>query len=320
MKKKSIEILKIVQKMQIETGVKKLEKKCVAERMGMSRQGLHKYKGEVYDYIEGKYPVDLALKTFTDGSDNPYDLLFEKYEQTVKNLNALQKEFDSKLETQKMRLVTSLMQDDVLAHLSSNLRKDKEQALLHNDELTRQIKKLELQLAAANSGPNTFIKENKIVPVLVKINLSPVFLNYKENKEEDVYEDEKDAAIEGVAKKVKRLLVDNKSPIVLFVDRYLCRFDKFAQTLGDTLRGSIVVQLPLFDRIGIREFIDNIGRTNPIHIYIPVCQSDTLKKAQRQFFSSSVPEIEIRAADNEYIPSVKEGFASTVTFSIKQGD
>lgn len=323
MKAKSIEILKLVQKMQIETGKKKLQKQEVAKRMGMTRQGLNRYNDEVGEYISGKYPVELALKAFGEASDAPFDLLFEKHKQTVQELEALKEDFDLKLTEQKKRLVTSLMQDDILAHLSSNLRKDMEKQLLHNNTLTKQITELELELAAAKNGQDKTVrkyKEKKAEQVLVKIDLKPVFLNYRANKDQDIFDDEKDAAIEDIVTKVKRQLIDNKSPVVLFMDRYLCSFDKFVPNKLANFGDAIVVQLPLFDRLSIKTFLDDIACSNPLHIYIPVCDSKSLKDAQRKFFASSVPDIELGFADDEYIPSCKEGFSTVVMFQIEQGD
>jgi hypothetical protein len=323
MRKKVIEILKLVQNMQIETGKKKLVKQDVAERLGMTRQGLAKYNDEVYPYIEGKYDVSLILKQLTGNDDNPFDLLLKKHEEMLTELDTLKKNFNNELENQRERLVTSLMKDDVLAHLSNNLRKDKEKALLHNDELQQQITKLELELGNADSDDNRKIKEKtdkNIKQVLVKFDLSPVFANYKANKDREAFEDDKEIALERLVKKVKRQLIVNKVPLVLFVDRYLCRLDKFVNSKLPNFGDAVIVQMPLFDRYGIRTFVDSIGCVNPIHICIPVCLSESIKNAQRKFFSSSVPDVELEQADNEYIPAVNEGFATTLTFTVSQGD
>jgi hypothetical protein len=322
MNKTKKKLIKAIAELRIEHGINGFNQKDVLDAVGLSRASFNRNYAELQDYITGKFNIFLLLNQIESDKESLFDDLLRKYESVLSELEKVKSSQESILETHRKRLITSLMKNDLMIHDSSGLRQNMEKILDHNNDLINKITGLELKLAEVISERN--INTDSMAKAtnyhLIKVNLEPVFTNYKQSQDIDAFEDEKEIILAKSAKKAARFINDDHIPIVLFIDRYICDFEKFIDKHLGCFNEAVVIQLPIFSRVDMRDYIKQLSCNNPISVYIPHSHSETLTKAQRAFFARDVPQEELSQADNLYIPAADEVYASIVLFKVRQGD
>ncbi|WP_397452122.1 winged helix-turn-helix domain-containing protein [Pseudomonas sp. NA-150] len=306
---------------------KKLSIIELSKRAKLSPQTLHRYYKDLKKYAYGEKPIGDLI------TDNTSPRTKELINQSQANLKQLQNKMgdleadhDKEMKKTLDSYITSLMMNDVTLHGANDIRATLEKQTLHNLELKKQLNKLEIDLARAQSAAyvtanNGTVSEGKGEKIKVDVDLTKAFELYASTGSRDDFEDKKDAAIAAAQKSINKLAVDKQYSIVLFAERYLARFaiffDRFKCT-DDSLH--IVVRVPIFDRDSLRIFLSKLPPTQSLTIYVPHLESTSEVNAQRGFYFGSVPKLEIDAADKADPILLKQGFHSVIHYKIKQGE
>lgn len=319
MNKTEVGLIKIIAKMTLESDGKKLLQKDVLERAGMSRANFNSRYNHLNDYITGRRDIFALAHAISDGQSTYMEEITAKYKEKCKELNSLYAEFDRKLENQINHHITSLMMNDKVLHDSSDIRKELESQAIQNNSLTEKLKEKELEITKLKVFALKNSKEsdsfNHSIQTL-EPELNSVFRNALLNNDIDVFEDEKESAIQLMSNKAKRFLNVEDRRVVLFIDRYLCRFERFLSFHFQPSADSLVIRLPLFTRTEISMFVKGLAIANPIDIYVPICESVATTTALRRFYNNHVPPEELNWADKLYIPSFQDGYDSITVFRV----
>jgi len=213
-------------------------------------------------------------------------------------------------------MTTSLMNNDLTSFDADAIRLQLQKQSLHNDKLLEKINTLQNELSkqqimqSTNSAIPSFSANSAKFEVLEE-NFESIFKNYKDTENIDTFEDEKDSAINLIITKLNKLSVNRKVVIIIFMERYLCSFNKFVQNYvfnSDTLH--LFVRLPIHSRSELKLILKKLNNQSGIQI----------TKSQRQFFFRNIPNSEFQAADKPFIPSVQDGFDKVCLYRINQGD
>lgn len=312
-----VKLIKLIAKMQIENDGKKLKQKDVLENAGMTRANFNRYYSHLAPYITGEKNA-LSLASYLDGDNTSLNQeVIEKLTEVSQELDEVKSNFDKDLENAINKHITTLMMNDKVFHDSDDIRKELEKQALQNDSLNSKLKAKELEVtklkqALLKNTPNSGDHEvSSIEP-----DLEPVFKNFKQTGDEDVFEVEKEVAIEKLAKNSRRIINSGNIRIVLYIDRYLCKFEKFLSDYFRPTQDSLVIRLPLFAHEEIDEFVELLDTSLPIDVYYPVSESQVVTKAQRKFFMNHVAKYELECADEFHVPSYKK-FSSVHIFKVK---
>ncbi|OUR84743.1 hypothetical protein A9Q75_01485 [Colwellia psychrerythraea] len=320
-------IIKVIAEHYLEDGQSKLTIQEVSNRSGITRQAFNRNYKHLKPYVVGSRPIEDILT----GNIEELRSLLVNSQKRVRQLNEeiTKGKFDhlEEIKNIKNSYITTLMNDDIALSESDEIRKTLEKQAMHNESLVSSIKKLERELTvekarAVSHNINSSSSndcESELIPVSPDI--ETVFNNYIKSKNIDIYEDEKDLAINKVIKRINKFSIAEDSCVVLFIDRYLCSFDNFVkQYKSSNIGPTIIVKLPLFTRTELKLFSKKIQGEALINIYVPFSDSETTIKAQRAFLFRSIPEPEINSADRMAFPSIIDGHNMVSIFRIYQGD
>ncbi|WED22682.1 TetR/AcrR family transcriptional regulator [Vibrio sp. JC009] len=307
-------------------GMRKLTIQEVSEKAGISRQSFNRFYKHLKPYVLGQKPIETLID---NGSE--YQTLLAKSQERIRQLSLevekLRTEYTDYTKEVELQYITTLMINDTTLHETNEVRTTLEKQALHNEKLINQVQNLERELtlekvrslSESNENGTSKVVESELIPITP--NLKPVFANYLQNKDLDVYEDEKDTAIDRILKKINKLSAIGSPQVTLFIDRYMCSFQKFTESRqyisGDP---AIVVQLPLFTRTELNIFKSKILSNARVGVVFPFCDSESVLKSQRVFQFRDVPDIEFTAADEMTPPLIKDGYDSVVMFRVRQGD
>ncbi|MFM2595744.1 hypothetical protein AAFX19_23380 [Vibrio harveyi] len=302
---------------------KRLTIQDVSKVAGVSRQTFNRYYSYLKPYVVGDKPVEELI-----GEDScELKSALTRSQELVRALNQkvehLQGEYANYKKQLKSSYLTTLMNGDIAIHEANEIRAALEKQSIHNALLVDQIKSLERELSVEKARSLKASKPCEIDKEVISIvpNLDLVFANYKKTQDIDVFEDEKDAAIERLVKRVNKFSSATNPHIVLFVDRYLCSFSGFVEkTLYSYGDPTIVVQVPLFTRSELNIFKGKLPQNVKVSVIFPFCDSESLIKSQRTFNFWEVPDVEFEAADKAMPPRIQDGFDEVVLFRICQGD
>lgn len=311
-------LIRVIAKMQLKSDGKKLLQKDVLEKVTMSRVNFNKRYSHLNDYIKGKKDILPLLQAIDGEAPAINNELLHSYKKKSAELALFKEQFTHKLETEINKYVTSLMMNDKVYHDSDDIRQEIETMAIHNDSLSRKLKEMELEYTKLKAL--SFKKQetkSSFTVSSVEPDLRTVFDNFYLTEDEDVFEVEKERAIEKMSKSVRRLINSDNIKIVILLDRYLCTFEKFLSSYFIPNYDSIVIRLPLFSREEVNRFISTFKTNSQIDIFVPICDSDTVTKGLRKFFMGHIPNYELEMADHLYIPSHKEGYSSVTVFRTK---
>lgn len=302
----------------------KLTVGIVSERAGISRQAFHKNYLHLKGFITGQRTVDELL--LRQGIDASKVIL-----QTQKLVRELESELQDVLSRQDARfkefennIITSLMTSDILTHRAKELTAELRKKALHVEKLKRELdeKEVELSLIIANTGSHPQPVLGKKVDVHVfKPDLTIAVANLPSANDKESYIVLKRKAIDAMQQKVLRLLKKGAINVIIFQERYLCSFEKFIDRYCSKRDESLVViNLPIYSRIEIKEFIQALKGAVPLQLYVPYCDSEAVINAQRAFLFRNVPEFEFKAMAKEPLPTIYDGYDKVTVFRIVQGD
>ncbi|MGF6153857.1 hypothetical protein [Pseudomonas fluorescens] len=309
----------------------------LSKRAGISRQAFNRYYGDLKDYAYGVKPIgDLLIDTDHDRTKdliNQNQASLKGLQQQMSRLNA---EHEKEMERTVDSYITSLMINDITLHGANDIRVTLEKQTLYNLDLKKQINQLEIDLSRAKqtvalataggksgTGTNTNAGASKKgEKIKVDVDLGKAYTAYTSTKSLDEYEDKKDIAINAAVRSINKLATDKSCTIVLFAERYICRFAVFFdryQPTDDSLH--IVVRVPIFDGTELRKFVSNLAPASAIHVHIPFMASLGDFNLQRSFFFNRIPEFELKYADAaDPITIAMDRIDQVIHFKPKQGD
>lgn len=320
-------LIKIIVDHHLSGGTAKLKLVDVAERLGISRQALDRYYGDLKPYISGKRDVaDLvngnALKVQIQTQTVVNDVE-AKYQQ---KLEKLRKDHEKELEKSLSTHITSLMNGDLVLLESNKMRVALEKQTLHNAELLKQIHTLELKLGlsmgmgSSQASGVSIPKQNKLA---FDLDIETLCMSHQRGTSLEEFEMAKSSEIRKIRDKLDKYAGTPNVHVILFADRYISRFKTFVDSYTSLSNEvSIIVRLPLFSRSEFQNFLKPLSPEFKRSIYIPYSNSDIEKKAQRVFIYQKfpLPPTEIKGADHADTPNIAWGFDEVVFYKIKQGD
>ncbi|NWF06712.1 hypothetical protein HX810_03365 [Pseudomonas salomonii] len=302
---------------------KKLKLVEVANRAGITRQALDRYYSDLKPYIAGKKDVtDLV-----DGTQAKARV------ETQATINAVDAKWKTKLEQAQIdqdkevskaihNHVTTLMNGDIAIFESNQLRKSLEKQTLHAAELKKKVDLLELKLATSYASVAPIGAASKQDKVVYDVDIEQLCVHYQRTRSLDQFEDAKEMELRVIRDKFARFATMPNVHVVLFADRYICRFNQFASNYSAVDETSLIIRLPLFTRVEISNFLKHIPPAFKKSLYVPYLPLEVERKAQRvfNFKQNPLPPEEITAADGADTPKMEWGFDQIVTFKIRQGD
>lgn len=278
-------------------GTKSLKVGKIAESASITRQALHRYHGDLLDYIKGVRDVaELLPKTEKQSVDQ---LLVESQCRVTELEKALafqsanqEKLLNSTIDS----YVTSLMQKDIALYETDEITIALEKQSTLIESYNNQLTDLKVQLARAKLDSNiSSASPHNGRRLILDPNLLPALLSYKEDENYDSYLDFKDKEINKITTKVNAFK-GKDTKLVIFLDRLISDFSNFIKSLPASSGDEIVVRLPLYTAIEVKAFISSLTIPGIKHIYIPECLSISDAAAQRKFRSINVPKQEIISA------------------------
>jgi hypothetical protein len=320
-------LIKIIVDHHLSGSTAKLKLVDVAERIGISRQALDRYYGDLKPYISGKRDVaDLvngnALKVQIQTQTVVNDVE-AKYQQKIEKLR---KDHEKELEKSLSTYITSLMNGDLVLLESNKMRVALEKQTLHNAELLKQIHTLELKLGlsmgmgSSQASGASIPKQNKLA---FDLDIETLCMSHQRGTSLEEFEMAKSSEIRKIRDKLDKYAGTPNVHVILFADRYISRFRTFVDSYTSLHNEvSLIVRLPLFSRSELQNFLKPLSPEFKRSIYIPYSNSDSEKKAQRVFIYQKfpLPPTEIKGADHADTPNIAWGFDEVVFYKIKQGD
>lgn len=329
MKRNSTEqkIIKIIAEHYFSACEGRLTINTVCEKAGISRQSFNSYYKHLKPYLTGNKPVSELINANDDGYNDLLATSQNKISELQSRLRQIEDKHKKELESVENRYITSLMNNDISLKETDEVRLILEKQALHNEQLLKQKQSLEQELTLLkarnydlqNSGERSSGDTGEVI--VVDPDLKAAFSNYKKNKDNNVFEDEKNAALDQILRRINKSCQADDAEVIIYIDLYISDFNKFVKsykTIGSGTR--ILVRLPVFTRTELKIFISKIKPVCPVTVYVPYCNSETVIKAQHTFIHRDAPDYEIQAAGQFVMPSIKDGFETLVIFRIKQGD
>ncbi|MGZ4996682.1 MAG: hypothetical protein ACXV8J_02470 [Methylobacter sp.] len=321
-------LIRIIAEHQIRSDAKKLLISNIAAEAGISRQSFNRYYSHLKPYVTRKKPIEELL---ADSETESATELLLKSQQRIRQLQdhikGLKASHEKELRDLENSYITSLMNNDIALFDTDEVRVLLEKQSLHNEKLLNRIQELQSELMKEKAKTvisKTTIAENRGAMadvIVIDVDLNLIIDNYADTKDLDVFEDEKEVAIEKALKRINKLCESEESRLVIFVDRYISRFSSFVDTYRCRNNGiHIIIRLPIFTRTELKIFLGKLTHNRPTSIYIPYCDSKAVIKAQRNFLFRNIPSSELTQADMAFTPLISEGFEEVSWFRIKQGD
>lgn len=302
----------------------KLKIQDICTIVDISRQSFNRYYSDLKPYMNGEKPISELIKGEEEISS---DKLLSSYQSKIvelqNKLNGLEEVHSKEIAKIKNNMTTTLMNNDLTSFDADTIRLQLQKQSLHNDKLLEKINTLQNELSKQQiiQSTNSAIPSFSAKFEVLEENFESIFKNYKDTDNIDTFEDEKDSAINRIITKLNKLSVNRKVVVIIFMERYLCSFNKFVQNYvfnSDTLH--LFVRLPIHSISELKLILKKLNNQSGIQIYIPHSDSEAITKSQRQFFFRNIPNSEFQAADKPFIPSVQDGFDKVCQYRINQGD
>jgi hypothetical protein len=304
---------------------KKLRKAELAKAAGITRQALHRFYSHLGPYITGEKPVSELLG---DSSDNQVlSTGLERIKDLEGEIAALKSDMEERISKVKADHITALMKSDLALHDIDGLRARLESQSIHNDILVKKIRGLEAALTTAKLDAIEVSKstKSKIQSDIVAFDIavSKAFEQFRESSDKAQLDNAKTKAVREAVVRAWDKLRGAAPIVVLFIDRYLCSFEKFCNRFGYERNGRFaVIRAPIFSFLQLKTLV--LSKLDPsarVIIVVPFCDSPSVSKAQRSFYFSHVPEHEFELADKMATSSITDPrINEVVMFRVNQGD
>lgn len=306
---------------------KKLKKGELAKAAGITRQALNRFYGYLDPYISGEKPVTELLQE----SDETRAFMthgLDRIRVLESKITSLQCGMDTRIDAIRTQYITSLMKSDLAMHDVDGLRARLEAQNLHNDILVTKVKELEVALVTVNSkaashAERSLAQNEPIKALPFDIGLESIFSKFHTSPDMAWLDKAKTQAIQEATLRAWKKFGSPKTTIVLFIDRYLCSFNKFCVRFTSERNGQyLIVRAPMFSNLQLKAFIlSRLEHSTKVKVVIPYCESNSIQKAQRSFYFSSVPEQEFELADRMALGLISDPRVNeTVLYRVEQGD
>ncbi|TCB54793.1 hypothetical protein [Acinetobacter terrae] len=317
-------IINAIVKERVKNPSLKLKIQDVCATVEISRQSFNRYYSDLKPYMKGERPISELIKGEDEISSNQLLCSYQsKIIELQEKLRDTEERHIKELAKIKNSITTSLMNNDLTLYDADAVRLQLQKQSLHNEKLIEKINTLQIELSKQQVRQNP---ESVITPLsanfeVIEEDFELLFKNYADNQDIDVFENEKESAIDRLTIKTNKLSVNGKAVVVMFMERYLCSFNKFVERyVFDSETLHLFVRLPVHSRSELKLILNKLSKQAEIKIYIPHSDSEAIIKTQRNFFFRNVPVSELQAADKSFIPSVKDGFNQVCQYRISQGD
>lgn len=317
-------LIKLIAEYQFANPGKKLKVGALSTQAGISRQAFHRYYGDLKPYASGLKPVAQLLA----GSDSTEtsQLLSQSHETLLdltKKLALQEKQLANEKEKIKISYITSLMNDDITRFNTDELRQTLERTTIHNENLSRQVENLKIDLIKAQQksliNPTTIPISNSN-KTIINPDLYKAFDSYTKTGDEEKFELERQNELDIALTQVNKLCLSGDTVVVIFAERYISSFESFADAyIPRSNQNHVILRLPIFNRVLLQAFIKKI-RSAIIKIHIPYCENDSIKNAQRAFKFRGIPKDEFKAADAAHAIPFWADIDELCTFRIRQGE
>ncbi|MBD8122886.1 hypothetical protein IFT62_16860 [Pseudomonas lutea] len=291
----------------------------VASEAGITRQAFHRYYGDLLGYIKGEKDVNALLpKSAPNSVSGLLQVTQERANQLEKALAEVERRHKAELSAALDRHITSLMNNDITLFETDSVRVtlDKQTTLI--DHLTQQLNQAKAELTKAKVNvTNQRLAVTPGLRIVYQPNLAPAFTAYKKSADYKVYLGEKSKEI---AKLIEKVNSHENSPtqLIIFMERYICDFDDFLNQLPAPRMTQIVIRLPVFSSLEIKNHVRKI-KNAAISIHVPECSSVAEAVAQRAFRAKTTPAEELSAAEKADHVHLFKGLAQVVHFNSTSG-
>ncbi|UCP11527.1 hypothetical protein K5R88_07805 [Pseudomonas sp. MM213] len=304
-------LIRIITEQQIETGNAKLRIGVIAEMAGITRQAFHRYHSELKPYVLGEKPISTLFQNQTDGMGSTHLLNAQKkINELQSSLSKVEDAHKKELQEFKNNCITSLMKSDLALHDADNVRKRHAQQISHNEKLRQDLSTLKMALLQEQSRALTAeaelnnIKSNgsRAQPMasdLIVIDEFELLIKKNTIEDESTFIQLKNKCAEKTINKINTIVGHNTSSVVLYIDRFISRFEKFADQFNPyDSSAAILVRFPIFDQYLLKSYLAQMDVRARVQVIIPVCDVESIVKIQRTFFVRNVPHFELRNADD----------------------
>jgi hypothetical protein len=319
----------------------KLLIKDVCTIVGFTRQSFFSYYNKLKPYVEGKKPIgELFTEEIGEFSTEEIGVFLTEEsllivnaiilaQQTIMSLksqlSSIRGMHDKELEKLESKFITTLMNNDITYNNTDEIRLTLEKQALHNQKLLTEKDSLSNELTLLKSREySDSMKDNSsdsVEKVEIDLKFDPIYKALVETGDIDSFEEQKDKILEAGIRRVNKFTQSNDTEVVLFIDRFISDFTKFAGSFcTNSTNPQIIVRLPLFSKLELKIFIRKITPVRPVSVYIPHTDSEAVRTAQRKFMYRNVPEYELANADKYITPNITDGFERLVVFKVFQGD
>jgi hypothetical protein len=303
---------------------KKLNVSAAAKKIGVSRQYVHRVFEDLVPYIKGEKPfTDLAENVAVGGQNEMLEQAFSTIETLKRELASLTSAHKLELRKVTENTYTTLMNGDITFHEADEVRILMEKQALHFQKLVSDKKTLETEIAAIKAKQLSKEVEKHVSSdvTVIKPDLEPIFENFKKTGDVDVFEEEKDVAIESALRKINGLPDNKKIRIVIYIERYLCKLESVVSRIEKSAyEHAVILSLPVHSIVELKLYAKKIADKGLLLVWIPVLDSDVIVKAQRKFHFSHIPEEEFTSADRMSFPRISDGFSEVTQFLVSQGE
>jgi hypothetical protein len=311
-------------------GVGKFNIEIASTRAGISRQAFNRYYGDLKSYVLGRSPAAQLIEDSESDRNAFKPMLIESQSKICElqsEVRRLQVERENYVKVVEHNYLTTLMNSDLALHNSVELGNTVEKQALHNEKLIRENQdlKVELSLAKANAARCKTIGANEqaelLNVVIIDPDLSLLFRKFFKDADLDDLEEGKFNIIEKNFKKVIMASRSKFDSVVIFVERYMCGFEKYSRKLLEQgLKNSVLIRVPLHSPDEIRSLLKSIAIEMRVELHVPMCISAAVLNGQRKFLFQDTPELEFISADKMRMPSVNTEFSKVVFYRVEQGE
>jgi AcrR family transcriptional regulator len=291
----------------------------VANEAGITRQAFHRYYGDLLGYIKGEKDVNgLLPKSAPNSVSGLLQITQERANQLEKTLAEAQKRHTAELSAALDRHITSLMSNDITLFETDSVRVTLEKQTTLIDHLTKQLNQTKAELTKAKVNvANQRLAGTPGLRIVYEPNLDPASTAYKKTADYTAYLDEKSREIIKLIDKVNQH-ENSSTQLIIFMERFICDFDDFIAQLPVPCTTEIVIRLPVFSSMEIKNHVRNIKNAS-ISIHVPECSSIAEAVAQRAFRAKKVPIEELSAAEKADHVHLFKGIARIIHFNATSG-
>lgn len=295
----------------------------ICESVGISRQSFNRYYGDLKPYLTGEKLIGELLGSESSGTSERYLVQNQETISTLESrLESLEAKHTRELEKVTDNYITTLMNNDITLWKVDETRATVERQNTLIDNYCNQIADLKLQLT--NIETEKFNQKTGVIfesKILLEPNLTPAFDRLRSTGDEDKFESLKENELQKLALKASQYIDDNLYSLVLFLDLYLCNFQKFVDNHHPLPgRTYVYIRLPIYSAVEMRLFLKNLAKSSSIALYVPCCKSQSEKAAQRKFHFRNVPTLELEQADKAPVYKLEHGLTQVTHYTVAQGD